>query len=69
MPVILEPGNEKSWLDSSTKPEDLNVMLKPFDEKKMTAYTVSRLLTKRDGSNNVPESQVEFKYPELGALF
>lgn len=69
MPVILEPGKEKEWLNRDAGPDELNKLLVPFDESKMTSHTVQSLLTGRDGSNNVPESQEEYKYAEIGGLF
>jgi putative SOS response-associated peptidase YedK len=69
MPVILEPGREKEWLAGEVGPDELNKLLVPFDEKEMKSHTVERLLTRRDGSNNVPESQLEYKYPEIHGLF
>ncbi|MFC2119235.1 SOS response-associated peptidase [Bacteroidota bacterium] len=69
MPVILEPGKEKLWLNNDIGADTLNKFLIPFDENKMTAFTVQKILTKRDGTNNVPESQKAFSYPEISGLF
>jgi len=69
MPVILEPGKEKDWLSKSSGTDELQKLLVPYDENKMISHTVQRLLTRRDGSNNVPESQEEYKYPEISGLF
>jgi len=43
MPVILKPGDEKKWLESSDKEEILS-LLKPFPADEMDAYPVSRLV-------------------------
>lgn len=41
MPVILNPENEKSWLDSELTTEDRLNLLKPYDETKIEYYTIS----------------------------
>ncbi len=43
MPVILQPQDEKKWLDQSSK-EELLGLLKPFPAFKMKAYPVSKLV-------------------------
>ncbi len=41
MPVILTPETEKIWMNKSANAHDLLAILKPYDEDKMEAYTVS----------------------------
>lgn len=42
MPVILQPADEKKWLNpNNTNINELNKLLVPFDEKRMEAFQVS----------------------------
>ena len=42
MPVMLLPEDYDAWLGSTTAPEDLRNLLRPYDESLMEAYAVSR---------------------------
>ena len=42
MPVILMPEDYDTWLGASSSPEELRLLLKPFDAKLMEAYAVNR---------------------------
>ena len=42
MPVMLLPEDYDAWLGAAASPEDLRVLLRPYDEKLMEAYAVSR---------------------------
>ena len=53
MPVILQPEDEKIWLDPSIKnPKTLDYLLKPFSNDLMDAYEVSSLVN--SPKNNSP---------------
>ena len=43
MPVILQREDEQKWL-ADENPEALHDLLKPFDENRMTAYPISKLV-------------------------
>jgi putative SOS response-associated peptidase YedK len=43
MPVILKPGDEKTWLASKDSSEILS-LLKPYSAEEMDAYPVSKLV-------------------------
>lgn len=66
MPVILPRGEEKHWLESGLRKEELMGLLAPYDDKLMEAHPVSKLIVSRDRDTNVPEAQEPFDYPELG---
>ncbi|QED48534.1 SOS response-associated peptidase [Cytobacillus dafuensis] len=54
MPVILQPEDEKIWLDRSiTAPSYLDGLLKPLDQDLMETYEVSTLVN--SPKNNSPE--------------
>ncbi len=69
MPVILEKELEKKWLSESPSNDEISAMLTPYDEKKMQAHPVSRLITTRRANTDVPEVLQEHKYPELEEPF
>jgi len=68
MPVLLPAAQERRWLDESLSKDAVLALCAPFDENRMNAHTVSRLITSRTENSNVPEVQKKFKYPELEAL-
>lgn len=68
MPVLLPAGREKRWLDNSLVKEEILALCVPFDENRMKAHTVGRLITSRARDPNVPEVSEAFTYPELESL-
>jgi putative SOS response-associated peptidase YedK len=68
MPVILETDDEGRWLDKNLSTEGIDSLLLPFDDTRMEAHTVSKLITARGRSTNVPEVMDEYLYPELEPL-
>jgi putative SOS response-associated peptidase YedK len=44
MPVILQPKDEKVWLNPKSNPKELDQLLKPLDRELMEAYQVSSLV-------------------------
>jgi len=67
MPLILNRAEEKAWINPDLSETDVKNLMKPFDEKEMEAYTISKLITQRGVSNNVPEVMNPFVYSELVA--
>ena len=53
MPVILEPGDEDSWLSADTEPAALHALLVPCAEGRLAAHEVSSLIN--SPRNNAPE--------------
>ena len=68
MPVILDEGQEKNWLQSGEQ----NLM-KPFDSHLMEAHTISKVITSRTENTNFSGITDKVIYPELdftqGTLF
>jgi putative SOS response-associated peptidase YedK len=62
MPVMLDPANEKAWIDPGLSPERAFEHLKPIDEKQMRSHTISKLISKRGVEKNVPELVEPFAY-------
>lgn len=67
MPVIFEKNEERTWLEDIAQDQMKN-MMDPFDEKKMTAYPISKLITVRGVNRNVSEILKEFDYKKLSKL-
>jgi putative SOS response-associated peptidase YedK len=68
MPAILKEEDSKKWIsDSITKKESMSLLV-PFDEKKMEAYTISKLITAKDQNANVPAVIKPFQYNALEPL-
>lgn len=63
MPLILEETDLDQWLAGDS--EHALKLVKPYDENKMSAHTVSKLVSGPRSDRNVPEVQEKFLYPEL----
>ncbi len=63
MPVILSKDDEDKWLDINAPVSEI---LKPYDESKMNAYTVSKLLSKHGIDKNIPDIIKEYNYNQTG---
>jgi putative SOS response-associated peptidase YedK len=61
MPIILRQEDERKWL-SDIPLEEAMGLLAPYDEKAMETHTVSKLITTRGISTNVPEVMSPFRY-------
>ena len=68
MPAILEKEDEKKWINKTLSKEETMDLLKPFNESKMTAYTISKMITTKDVDVNVPQVLEPFHYPTLEPL-
>jgi putative SOS response-associated peptidase YedK len=62
MPVILQKGVERSWINPELTAEDALKQLKPVDEKEMRFHTISKLISKRGVDKNVPELVKPYAY-------
>lgn len=62
MPVILK--DEKRWLKKDLEREEIEDMLKPFDEEKMKTHPIRRLITTQE-DDNVPEVLEPYEYRGL----
>jgi len=67
MPVILPDGFENLWLDATLPPEQAQQLLVPFEQEKMEAYTISKLITAKDKDPNVSQVLAPYTYPGVDA--
>ncbi len=68
MPVIIEQGNFKQWLDPETDQEQILALMAPLSSEKMTAYTISQFANSSRNNRNIPEISEPVDYPEVGTL-
>ena len=68
MPLIIDRADEKKWIDPELPEDEVKKIIKPFDEKKMTAYTVSNMVNSARNERNVEEAMEEVEYQKLSAL-
>ena len=66
MPVIIEEKDYDTWLSPKATFEDLDNIMQPYDQEKMQAYTISKMITSRSIDPNAPETLQFYLYPELG---
>jgi len=55
MPVIIPRKNESDWIDIELPKDDILELCKPYDEKDMSAYKVSRDLNSKSINSNKAE--------------
>ncbi len=68
MPAILDKNDDEKWIsDKLNKDETMN-LLKPYDENKMTAYSISKMITTNNIDINVPQVLKPFHYNTLEPL-
>ena len=67
MPVILHPEQYKQWLGKDLSKEQIQSFLQQFPDNEMDNQTISKLITSRTESSNVPEVTEVFIYPELSS--
>lgn len=65
MPVILKPEHEKEWLYRNLTENKVTAMLETYDDKRLSAHPISRLITSRGRERNTPEVMKEYRYKEL----
>jgi len=68
MPAILNKKDEQIWISTTINKETAMSILKPFNEKEMDAYTISKLITAKGEDPNVPAVSKPFQYNNLEPL-
>jgi putative SOS response-associated peptidase YedK len=68
MPVILPIDKERLWIKGDLTKEEVNNLIMPYPEEEMNAYTISKLITSRKQSPNVPEVMEPFDYDIVKGL-
>ncbi len=65
MPVILEREDEVRWLKPGLDEDEIVELMGQYDQDKMEAYPVRRLITQRGVDDDVPEVIEPYEYSEL----
>lgn len=65
MPLILDFESADKWLDPSTDTEQLRSVIKPYDEVRMKAHTISKAAGSSKTNRNYKEILDPVVYPEL----
>lgn len=65
MPLIINKEDEALWIDKNLSKQNTLKLIKPFDEKKMTAYTISRDANHSRYDRNQPHIIEKVEYDEL----
>ena len=65
MPLLINPTDESKWIDPTLSKEDIQSLIKPYDEKLMTAYTISRAANSPRTNRNIPEILEAVEYEGL----
>ncbi len=68
MPAIIDKNDEEKWIKRNITKEETISLLKPYDENKMTAYTISKLITTKGLDVNIPKVLEPFYYNNLQPL-
>jgi putative SOS response-associated peptidase YedK len=65
MPLIIGKDEEAQWIDKSLNKQNIKALMKPFDENKMTAYTISKDANNSRFDRNRPNILENIVYSEL----
>ncbi len=65
MPLILDNKDVEAWMDPYYAYPSVQQLIKPFDERKMDAYTISRNANSPRNYRNTMEILSPVNYPEL----
>jgi putative SOS response-associated peptidase YedK len=68
MPAILDKKDEEKWIKKTITKEETIDLLKPYDDSKMTSYTISKLITTKNIEVNVPNVIEPYHYNNLEPL-
>ena len=65
MPLIIPRELEGEWIKPELTKEQIKELIKPYDENKMEAYTVSKMVNNAKIYRNIPEALERVEYGEL----
>ena len=68
MPVILQRGNERLWLEEKLDEQTIQSLLCPYDVKDMEAHPITKEINKLGYNTRNAEVLNEYSYPELTGL-
>ncbi len=65
MPLLLSTEHEEIWLQTATKIETISELIRPYEDGKLAAYTLSQTLGNSRLERNTAESLQRVEYAEL----
>jgi len=65
MPLILTMEDAHTWMKPSLSPDEIKTLIKPYDENRMKAHSISRKASNAKEFRNYSEIQNPVDYPEL----
>ncbi len=65
MPLIINAEDEKRWVNPHLTVDEIKNLIQPYDEHKMSAYTISKNASSVRLDRNVPEIMKPIEYNEL----
>lgn len=65
MPLIIGREDEAAWADPGLDVREIKELIKPFDENRMEAWTVSRSLNSPRNQRDIPQALEKVVYEEL----
>ncbi|MHB1920832.1 MAG: SOS response-associated peptidase [Chitinophagaceae bacterium] len=68
MPLILPREREEAWIRQDLSTDDIQSFCCSYPEEKMTAHTISRLISSRKDDPDQPAVQQPYPYPELEGI-
>ncbi|MFZ4544115.1 MAG: SOS response-associated peptidase [Saprospiraceae bacterium] len=68
MPLILDKKDEAKWLDPTLNHEQIQSLIKPFDDSDMYAYTIDKKAGNARLDRNIPEIILPVDYAELDEI-
>lgn len=68
MPLILSYDDCEKWLDPNLSKSQIESLMKPFDEIRMKAHTISKTANNPHIFRNFKEITTPYQYPELNQL-
>ncbi|HBN04603.1 MAG TPA: hypothetical protein DD434_02285 [Bacteroidales bacterium] len=68
MPLILNKGEIDYWMDSKLERDDIERLMKPFDDEKMSAYSIKKINVSKDEGLSSLQIKSPFSYTELELL-
>jgi putative SOS response-associated peptidase YedK len=65
MPLIIPEHNLQKWLDISLSDQEITQLIQPYADSDLSAYTVSKLVNRKQEFTNIAEVSQPFHYPEV----
>lgn len=65
MPLILKKEDEKKWIDPSLSADEIKLLIEPYHDSDMAAFTISKAANNARNNRNTEQIIERVEYPEL----